>query len=93
MFGNTSATMLENEANSFEPGRKDEADDEGDLAINNSSTILTDADENSLYELPKHWRCAAHIVNLVATADSEKAFSDSNYKKVNRSAFGKAIAL
>ena len=49
MFGDTSETMLENGANSFKPGRKNEADDEDDLAINNLSTILTDADEDSLY--------------------------------------------
>ena len=93
MFGDTSETMLENGANSFKPGRKNEADDKDDLAINNLSTILTEADEDSLYELRKHWRCAAYTLNLVATADSEKAFFDSNYKKVNRSAVGKAVAL
>jgi len=82
--------MLEQGANLLEPGTNDEEDR---VHITSLSTILASTDEESTYELPKHYRCAAHTLNLVATVDSEKAFSNSSYKKVNRSAFGKAVAL
>ena len=46
------------------------------------------------YALPKHMRCAAHTLNLVATVDANKAVEEcSLYKKVSRSAFGKAQEL
>ena len=41
--------------------------------------------------LPKHHRCAAHTLNLVASVDADNAFEeDAAYKKVYRSAFAKA---
>lgn len=90
IFDDTFETVLEHGANSLEPGTNDEEDR---VDITSLSTILASTDEESIYELPKHWRCAAHTLNLVATVDSEKAFSNSSYKKVNRSAFGTAVAL
>ena len=44
--------------------------------------------------LPKHMRCAAHTLNLVATTDADKALSKCGiYKKYYRSAFAKAQEL
>lgn len=59
--------------------------------VNNLTSILSAGEDD--YELPKHWRCAAHTINLIASVDSEKAFSEKNYKKAHRCAFGKAVAL
>ena len=68
-----------------------ETDD--DIVLEDKTTLLDAEDENPAYDLPKHWRCAAHTINLVASVDSQKAFYDADYKKANRSAFGKAVAL
>ena len=70
-----------------------ETDD--DIVLGNLTTLLDAEDENKAYDLdlPKHWRCAAHTMNLVASVDTQKAFSNLNYKKANRSAFAKAVAL
>ncbi|KAJ8403832.1 hypothetical protein AAFF_G00347000, partial [Aldrovandia affinis] len=45
------------------------------------------------FELPKHQRCACHLLNLIATVDATKATSSEAYKKVYRSTFGKCNAL
>ncbi|XP_064468391.1 uncharacterized protein LOC135379067 [Ornithodoros turicata] len=44
-------------------------------------------------QLPKHHRCAAHTLNLVATVDSEKAQEDPLYGSVSDSVFTKCKAL
>ena len=44
--------------------------------------------------LPRHMQCAAHTLNLIAATDSEEALKKcATYKKVYRSAFGKAKEL
>ena len=43
--------------------------------------------------LPRHNRCAAHTLNLIATADASKALSCTSFKKSFRSAFAKAQGL
>jgi len=54
----------------------------------------TDGDEATDILLPKHMRCAAHTLNLVATTDANKALQqDAVYKKNYRLAFGKAQEL
>ncbi|XP_042216587.1 uncharacterized protein LOC121862388 [Homarus americanus] len=72
-----------------------EPDDEGEsddhVEVDDVAAILANGEE-TLYELPKHLRYTAHTLNLVATTDAEKAFSDNNYK-ANHSAFGKALSL
>ena len=61
--------------------------------VHSVTKILASVEDHLEYELPKHWRCAAHTTNLIASVDSEKAFSNTNYKKAHRCAFGKAVAL
>ena len=60
--------------------------------VEDLTTSLASQEEGK-YDLLKHWRCAAHILNLVATSDAERAFSDINYMKANWSAFEKAVFL
>ena len=61
--------------------------------VHDVTKILASVEDRLEYKLPKHWRCAAYAINLIASVDSEKAFSDTNCKKAHRCAFGKAIAL
>ena len=44
-------------------------------------------------DLPPHYRCAAHTLNLIATTDADHAELDSAYKKLSRSTFAKCQAL
>ncbi len=50
-------------------------------------------EENSANILPVHMRCAAHILNLKATADANKALEDSVFKYACKRAMAKAQAL
>ncbi|XP_056465197.1 uncharacterized protein LOC130404471 [Gadus chalcogrammus] len=45
------------------------------------------------FELPKHQRCACHLLNLVSTVDAEKATANDGYKKLQRSTFIKCYGL
>ena len=56
--------------------------------------LWDEAEENELeFNLPKHFRCAAHTINLVATKDIEPALSCKVYKKSFRSFESKARGL
>ena len=46
-----------------------------------------------MYHLPPHQRCAAHILNLIATTDAEDALRDKNFKKVSRAVFAKCQGI
>lgn len=57
---------------------------------------LSDAFNSGLIDepdLPSHYRCAAHTLNLIATTDADRAELDSAYKKLSRSTFAKCQAL
>jgi len=45
------------------------------------------------YKLPRHQRCACHILHLIACKDSTNADKDTCYKKLSRSCFAKLSAV
>ncbi|KAK3536034.1 hypothetical protein QTP70_025515, partial [Hemibagrus guttatus] len=56
-------------------------------------TLVLDEDDGLQFQLPKHHRCACHLLNLVSTVDAAEACSNEAYKKLSRSAFAKRHAL
>uniref|UniRef100_A0AAR2LVB9 HAT C-terminal dimerisation domain-containing protein n=1 Tax=Pygocentrus nattereri TaxID=42514 RepID=A0AAR2LVB9_PYGNA len=54
---------------------------------------LLDEDDYLEYQLPKHHRCACHLLNLVSTVDALKAEVNPLYKRVSRSTFAKCSSL
>lgn len=56
-------------------------------------TSILNEDDGLQFQLPKHHRCACHLLNLVSTVDAEKATSNDAFKRLSRSAFSKCQAL
>lgn len=56
-------------------------------------TAVLDEDDGLRFQLPKHHRCACHLLNLVSTVDGAKACSHEAYMKLSRSAFAKCHAV
>ncbi|KAL7826789.1 hypothetical protein AOLI_G00319980 [Acnodon oligacanthus] len=55
---------------------------------------ILEEDSGLEYQLPQHQRCAAHLLNLVATTDAAQAEEkNGTYKWLLRAAFGKCQAL
>ncbi|XP_058628329.1 uncharacterized protein LOC131538472 [Onychostoma macrolepis] len=55
---------------------------------------ILDEDCGLEYQLPRHQKCACHLLNLVATVDASAAEAGSDtYKRLSRSAFAKCSAL
>lgn len=54
---------------------------------------LLDKDDYLEYQLPKHHRCACHLLNLLSTVDALKAEVNPLYKRVSRSTFAKCSSL
>ena len=50
-------------------------------------------EEEQLYHLPTHFRCASHTLNLVASKDTEAAMKDPMFKKIFRLVLTKCTAL
>ncbi|XP_016302594.1 uncharacterized protein LOC107655821 [Sinocyclocheilus anshuiensis] len=47
-------------------------------------TAVLEEDDGLQFQLPKHHRCACHLLNLVSTVDAAKACSNEAYKKLSR---------
>ena len=73
-------------------GEEEEEEEEEEVEFVDVAEIL-DENDGFEFELPKHQRCACHLLNLVSTTDAEKATSNEGYKRVYRSAFGKCQGL
>ena len=56
-------------------------------------TSILNEDDGLQFQLPKHHRCACHLLNLVSTVDAAKATSNDAFKRLSRSAFSKCYAL
>lgn len=69
---------------------EEEEEEEGNVPVEfvEAGTLL-DEDDGLEYQLPKHHRCACHLLNLVSTVD----VSQANAQKLSRSAFAKCQAL
>lgn len=94
------------ENNNPEPvGESDEEEDDGqnddydekeesveDIEFVDAGALL-DEDDYLEYQLPKHHRCACHLLNLMSTVDALKAEVNPLYKRVSRSTFGKCSSL
>ncbi|XP_052463040.1 uncharacterized protein LOC128020264 [Carassius gibelio] len=67
---------------------------ESEVEYQDVSAILDD-NTGLEYQLPRHQKCACHLLNLISTVDATAAGGAANetYKKLSRSAFAKCHAL
>uniref|UniRef100_A0AAY4ACV2 Transposase n=1 Tax=Denticeps clupeoides TaxID=299321 RepID=A0AAY4ACV2_9TELE len=70
----------------------DASDGEEEVEFMDVEAILEE-DDGLQYQLPKHHRCACHVLNLVSTVYVDRANKTEAYKKLSRSAFSKCQAL
>jgi KRAB domain-containing zinc finger protein len=74
-------------------GGEDENNEDQDSVEFVEAGAILDEDDCLEYQLPKHHRCACHLLNLVATVDVEEANVSTVYKRVSRSTFSKYWSL
>lgn len=89
---NNNVTDTEEASCSGEEDEEIQEEEEGEVNFQDVTTVLDEGDGIE-YHLPKHQRCACHLLNLVSTVDALKANSNETYKKVSRSSFSKCQAL
>ncbi len=77
-------------------GEEDDSDEEEESVEGVEfvdAEALLDEDDYLEYQLPKHHRCACHLLNLVSTVDASKAEVNPLYKRISRSTFAKCSSL
>ncbi|XP_051792179.1 E3 SUMO-protein ligase ZBED1-like [Erpetoichthys calabaricus] len=77
---------------------EDEADldalDVSDHIEYHDTSVILDEDSGMEYQLPPHQRCACHLLNLVATADTALAeCMNDTYKRLFRATFAKCQGI
>ncbi|XP_041833130.1 uncharacterized protein LOC121634520 [Melanotaenia boesemani] len=66
---------------------------ESEVEIQDVSAVLND-NTGLEYQLPRHQKCACHLLNLMSTVDAAAtAATNDTYKRLSRSAFPKCSAL
>ncbi|KAK0148001.1 hypothetical protein N1851_012297 [Merluccius polli] len=61
--------------------------------ISVKNIMAEDINDGLQYQVPKHHRCACHLLNLVSTVDANNANKTEAYKRLSRSVFSKSQAL
>lgn len=87
---NNNEEVAEESAQSEEEG--DGADEEEDVEYIDTAALLNE-DDGFEFQLPRHQRCACHLLNLIASEDSFTATSSDAYKKLHHATFGKCYGL
>lgn len=94
VFGeDNSAVEAVSDGDRSQPREAEEDEEESEEVVFVDVSALLSEDDGLEFELPKHQRCACHLINLIATVDAAKAMSNEPYKKMHRSTFGKCSAL
>ncbi len=73
-------------------GLQEDQEEDEDLQFFEIHDLLNDGQDKG-FDLPPHFRCAAHTLSLVATKDSEKALTDARFCRISRSTFAKLQGL
>lgn len=89
---NAAAETTDAEETNNEDDETDEETEEEEVEFIDVEAILAE-DDGLQYELPKHHRCACHLLNLVSSVDVKEADKTAHYKTLSRSTFGKSQAL
>ncbi|XP_076856000.1 uncharacterized protein LOC143510490 [Brachyhypopomus gauderio] len=89
---NNNATVSDESEDDGEEMGDEDQHLEGEVDFVDATAILNE-DDGLQFQLPKHHRCACHLLNLVSTVDAEKATSNDSYKRLSRSTFSKCYAL
>jgi len=84
--------VTEEEATQDDGPNTEEMEVEVDF-ISVEDIMAEDVNNGLQYQLPKHHRCACHLLNLVSTVDANNANKTEAYKRLSRSAFSKSQAL
>uniref|UniRef100_A0A8C6WJZ4 Transposase n=1 Tax=Neogobius melanostomus TaxID=47308 RepID=A0A8C6WJZ4_9GOBI len=82
----------QSESDASENSEGEEREQEGNINLIEATTLLNE-DDGLEYQLPRHHRCACHLLNLVSTVDVSDANANATYKRLSRSAFSKCWGL
>ncbi|KAG9266014.1 hypothetical protein AMEX_G20505 [Astyanax mexicanus] len=93
---NNTESVGEGDGEEDDDGQNDDYDEEEErfegVEFVDAGALL-DEDDYLEFQLPKHHRCACHLLNLVSTVDALKAEVNPLYKRVSRSTFAKCSSL
>ncbi len=93
LYGEEEATSVQEESDStLDDATEDESEPE--VEYQDLSAMLDD-NTGLEYQLPRHRKCACHLLNLISTVDATAAGGAANetYKKLSLSTFAKCHAL